>query len=88
MTRKSTATKVKDLPNYYGDVAVYELSKAYKRDIKHVVLSKAKPFHGSNWINVWASDENGRISDNKPLVSLGNLTISAAFDKLGYKLNG
>jgi hypothetical protein len=86
MKQKSTATKVKDLTRYNGEVSVYQLSKAIKKDIKFVVVARNKPRYGSNWINIWASDEEGVVKNNLPIKSLGDISIEEALNELGYKL--
>jgi hypothetical protein len=80
-----TATKIKDILRYAGEVSIYELSKPLKKTINHVVIARCKPFSGMKWITVWESDEKGTTIP-KPIAEYGNISIADALKELGYIL--
>lgn len=89
MANKSTATRIKDLTNYVGDVALFELSKGIKKgkDIhKHVVIARAKPRSGLFNTNVWLADEEGKLLSTVPVKTLVTSDMIDALSQLGYKL--
>lgn len=89
MARKSTAKKVKDLNNYAGEVAVFELSKQIKKGgitTKHVVVARFKPRSGSKNTTIWISNEEGVIEMFEPLAEMASKDVTDALDQFGYKL--
>lgn len=84
MAKESTATRIKRLTQYVGDVWVFELSKALTKGKKFLVVSNAKPRTGNYNITMWYSDENGKITNNKPIKQFKVKTVDEAFKELGY----
>jgi hypothetical protein len=89
MSRKSKATKVKDLTNYAGEVAVFELSKGIKKGaitFKHIVVARSKPISGFKNTDIFLSDPKGVINYMEPIHSLSSKDMSDALDQIGYQL--
>ena len=89
MTQKSTAKRIKDLPNYLGDVALYELSKGIKEgkvNHKLIILAKHKPRSGSANTSVWFAGSDGKMLTTKAFKSFTSTDLEDAFDQLGYRL--
>lgn len=90
MAKKSTAKKIKQLTNYAGDVGLYQLSKQMKQGSlgsRYIVVSKTKGASGTPVIHVWLADEDGRISQVKPITGLKEMPLKDAFFILGYEYN-
>lgn len=84
-----TAVKSKQLTRYLGEVWVYTLSRVYKKgkfNTKHVVISSPKPISGKKVVNIWSSDENGKMDTTTPINMMVGGTIEEALEQIGYKL--
>jgi len=86
MAKRNTVSKVTDITRYVGEAAVYEFSKVYKKDTTHVLVIKSKPISGGPRLIIWASDPDGLVTNPKPIAEFGNVSVSDAFNKLGYQL--
>lgn len=86
---KGQAYKLKTLGQYGSDVAVYELSKPFKRGkskVEFVVASKPKQVSGLPEITIWESDQHGLILDNTPIAGIVSRELADAFAEIGYTL--
>lgn len=76
------ATKIKSLPDWRGDAAVYALSPALKNGfdrIEHVVVSAVLDKHlGIHETYIFASDAEGTVSDYSELDGSTRDTLSHA----------
>lgn len=89
MANKSTVKYIKPLTNYRGDVALYQLSKLYKKgknSYKHVIVHAGGGLSGKGKVVVWLADEKGTIAGNLPILTYTGKGIKEAFEKLGYSL--
>lgn len=89
MTKIPTATKIKDLNTYAGEVAVFELSRGIKKGaitFKHLVVARYTPRSGKTNTSVFLSDEKGAIRFTESIKEMRTSSMTDAFDQLGYTL--
>ncbi len=83
------ATKLKDLPDWRGDAAVYSLSPAMTGGIEHVVVSAVDcPEMRIYETYIFASDADGEVTDYAELEGSeqGILDHAAALRGAGYSI--
>ncbi len=86
--RSSTAKKIKDLTNYAGEVALFELSKGIKKgpiNHKYVIVVRNKPTSGQNNTSIWLANEAGTISYTEPVKEMFSDNMQDALSQFGYK---
>lgn len=85
-----TATLIREMSNYVGEVTVYELSAPVNKggsQAKFVVVSKYRPHSGLKNTNIFPADENGvLIEGSKPLVNISADNHADALKQIGFKL--
>lgn len=89
MAKRSTAKRIKDLTRYQGDVALFELSKQYKKgavSTKYIIVGRFKPRSGSINTTAWFANGEGKISLSEPIMQSNSKDMADALDQLGYNL--
>lgn len=81
--KQGTAYKVKKIDRYGADVAVYQLSKQFKK-AKYLVVSMPRVVSGRSPITMWSADEDGKILDNVPVYVSKGTTIKDAFLEIDF----
>lgn len=80
-----TAYRIKEIPRYGAQVAVFQLTKQFKK-AKCLVVSLPKVVSGRPDITMWASNEVGAVTDNTPVHISKGKTIKDAFLEIGYQI--
>lgn len=87
MANKSKATKIRDLNNYAGEVALFELSKQVKKgaiSTKFVIVARFKPSHGTKNTTIWLSNDKGVVSFTEPITEMVSKSMQDALDQFGF----